>query len=81
MILRRLRDVTEKTSFLRFARDVLKTSGKRHPFEMFLKRLKDVTKKTSFLRRICDVLKTSQKKIPFLRCFWEVSEISPSMEI
>ena len=32
MFLRRLRDVTEKTSFLRYARDVLKTSHKRHLF-------------------------------------------------
>ena len=32
MFLRRLRDVTEKTSFLRYVRDVLKTSHKRHLF-------------------------------------------------
>ena len=32
MFLRRLRDVTEKTSFLRHARDVLKTSHKRNLF-------------------------------------------------
>ena len=64
MFLRRLRDFTEKTSFMRCARDVLKTSHKRHLFEMYLRRLKDVTKKTSLLR-----------------CFWEVSEISLSMEI
>ena len=29
---RRLRDVTEKVSFLRYTRDVLKTSQKRHLF-------------------------------------------------
>ena len=32
MFLRRLRDATEKTSFLRYVRDVLKTSHKRHLF-------------------------------------------------
>ena len=32
VFLRRLRDVTEKTSFLRYARDVLNTSHKRHYF-------------------------------------------------
>ena len=32
MCLRRLRDVAEKTSFLRYARDILKTSHKRHLF-------------------------------------------------
>ena len=32
MFLRRLRDVTGKTSFLRYARDVLKTSHKKRLF-------------------------------------------------
>ena len=32
MFLRRLNDVTEYTSFLRYAQDVLKTSHKRHLF-------------------------------------------------
>ena len=32
MFLRRLREVTEKTSFLTYARDVLETSHKRRPF-------------------------------------------------
>ena len=50
MFLRRLRDVAKKTSFLRYARDVLKTSHKRHFFEMYLRRLKDFTKKSSLLR-------------------------------
>ena len=43
MFLRRFIDVTEKTSFLRYARDVLKTSRKRH---LFLRCFgDDVTKK------------------------------------
>ena len=49
MFLRRLRDVTKKTSFLRYARDMLQTSHKN----------------TSFLRCFWDVLKTSKKDIFF----------------
>ena len=33
MFLRRLRDITERTSFLRYAQDDLKMSHKRHLFE------------------------------------------------
>ena len=71
--LRRLKDVIEKTSFLRW----------------LLRRLIDVTKKTSFLRYIWDVLKTSQKSRLLwdvsewsLRCLsqwrsdWDLSETS-----
>ena len=80
MFLKRLRDMTEKTSFSRYVWDVLKTSCKRRLFwdvsetsyrrhkniffEMYLRHLKDVSKKSSLLR-----------------CFWEVSEMSLSMEI
>ena len=70
MFLRRLGDVTEKTSFLRYARDVLKKSHKRNFFKDVFRRLKDVTKKISFLRCIWDVLKTSQKR----HLFWGISE-------
>ena len=45
MFSKRLRLITGKTSFLRYARDVSKTSQKRHRFEMYLKRNKGVTKK------------------------------------
>ena len=111
--LRRLKDVTWKTCFLRFIWDVLKRSQKvylfcdvfktswrghkkhiffemylrylkevtkRTCFEMYLRRLKEVTKKASFLRCIRNLLKTSQKR-RLLRCFWEVFEMSVSMEI
>ena len=58
------------------ARDVFETSQRRHGkdifFEICPRRLKDVTQKTSF----SDVFETS-----LLRCFWEISEISLSMEI
>ena len=52
IFLRRLRYVTEKISFLRYARDILKTSQKRYGifFEMYLKGLKDVTKMSSLVR-------------------------------
>ena len=50
MFLIHLRVIIEKTSFLRYARDVLKTSQKRHLFEMYLRRLKDVANKSSLLR-------------------------------
>ena len=48
MFLGRLKDVTQKTSFLRCFWDVLMTSEKRDLFDMYLRYLKDVTKKTSF---------------------------------
>ena len=49
MFLRRLRDVTEKKSFSRHARDVLKTSHKRHLFwDAFETSLRHHTKFISF---------------------------------
>ena len=47
--MRRIRDPTEQTSFLRYVRDVLKTSQEDIFLEMYLRRFKGVTKKTSFL--------------------------------
>ena len=43
MFLRRLKDVTRKTYFLRCFWDVLKTSQKIHLFEMFLRGLWDIS--------------------------------------
>ena len=85
IFLRHFRDMEEKTSFWRYASDVLKTS-KDIFFQMFLRRIKDVAQKTYlYLRR----LKISQKSHLFwdaskrsLRCLsqwrpdWDFSEIS-----
>ena len=71
MFMRRLRDVTERTSFLRYAPRVLKTSHKRHLFWELLRRLKDVTKKHLFwdvLRGLWDISLNG-----------DLSEISQSM--
>ena len=69
MFLRRLRQVTEKTSFLRYARDVLKMSHKRHLFEMFLRRLTDIAKKDTFFEMYLRRLKDVTKKSSLLRYF------------
>ena len=72
MFTRRLRDVTERTSFLRYPPRVLKTSHKRHFFWELLRRLKDVTKKTSLLR-------CSERSLRYLsqwRSYWDISETS-----
>ena len=69
MFLRRLRQVTEKTSFLRYARDVLKMSHKRHLFEMFLGRLTDIAKKDTFFEMYLRRLKDVTKKSSLLRYF------------
>ena len=63
--LRRLKDSTWKTFF----------------FEMFLRRLKEVTKKGIFFETYMRRLKDVWKKTSLLRCFWEVFEMSVSMEI
>ena len=60
MLLGRLRDVLEKTSFLRYdVRDILKTSQKRHlswdVFETFYKRHKKVISFETFLRDLWDI--------------------------
>ena len=57
---------------MRCARDILKTSHKRHLFKIFLRCLKDVTKNPSFLTGIWEVLKTLQKS----HLFWDVSKRS-----
>ena len=81
IFLRRLRDVTEKTSFLRHVWDVLKTSYKRRLFwdvsETSYRRHKKNMFFEMYLRRLKDV----SKKPSLVRCFWEVSEMSPWMEI
>ena len=92
MYLRRLKDVTKKTSFLRCIWDVLKTSQK----DIFLTCIWGVLKtsqkrhlvwdifemplrrhkKTSFSRCMWDALKTSQKKPSFLRYIWDALKTS-----
>ena len=90
IFLRRLRDVTEKTSFLRHVWDVLKTSYKRRLFwdaseTSCRRRKKDMYIKKDFLICIWDVLKTSQKVVSFemflrglrdVSLNWDLFEIS-----
>ena len=72
MFLRRLIDVTEKTSFLKYSRGALKTSQKRYLFWDIFETSWRLHKRTSFLRCIWDVLKTSEKS----HLFWDVSKTS-----
>ena len=80
MFLRRLRDVTEKTSFLKYARDMLETSHKKISFLRCFWDVLKTSKKTPFSRCIWDVLKTSQKDISF-EMFLTGSKTFLSMEI
>ena len=81
MFLRRLRDVTEKTSFLRYVWDVLKTSYKRLLFWDVSETSYRRHKKDIFLEMYLRRLKNVSKKSSLLRCFWEVSEMPISIEI
>ena len=69
MFLRRLRDVTEKTSFLRYARDVLKTSHKIHLFW-------DVLKTSQKTHLLWDVSERSLRYLSQWRSDWNLSETS-----
>ena len=80
MLLRRLRDVTEKTYFLRCSRDVLKTSQKRYLFWDVFETSWRLHKKYIFFEMYLKRLKDFRKKSPFSRCFEDVPEISFSME-
>ena len=81
IFLRRLRDLTEYTSFLRNDWNVLKTSRKRDLFKMYLRHLKDAIKKGIIFYRYLRQLKDVTKTVLLLRCFWEVFEMFLSMEI
>ena len=77
MFLRRLRKVTNKTSFLRYARDVLKTSHKIH---VFLRCFWGVLQTSQKRHLLWDVFETSQKGHKevisfkmFLRGLWDIS--------
>ena len=61
-------DVSETSRNRNFFWDIFETSYRRHTKEVFFE---------TDLRRIKDVTKKSS----LLRCFWEVSEMSLSMEI
>ena len=74
MFLRRLRDVTEKKSFSRHARDVLKTSHKRHLF--FLRCIWNVLKTSQKIHLIWDVSKRSLRCLSQWRSDWDLSETS-----
>ena len=89
MCLRSLKEVTWKSSFLRYILSALKMSRKRYIFfEMYLSRLERRLKKASLLRCIWDVFKMSKKRHLFdiylsclkdvtkRRLFWDVSEWS-----
>ena len=73
MFLRRLRGVTEKTSFLRYARDVLKTLHKRHLFWDVFETSQRLHKKDIFfemyLRGLWDI-SLNGDRIESLRDIW-----------
>ena len=81
MFLRSLRHVTENTSFLKYVRDVLKTSHKRHLFWDVFETFERRHKKDIFFEMYLRLLKDVTKKPSLLRYFGEVFEISLSMEI
>ena len=80
MFLRRLIDVTEKTSFLRYSRGALKTSQKRYLFWDIFETSWRLHKKDIFFEMHLRRLKDVRKKSSFLRCFLDVSEMSLSVE-
>ena len=89
MALRRLGDVTGKTYFLRYARDVLKTSHKRHLFkdvfetsqgrhikDIFTEKYLRLLKDVTKRHLLWDVSKTSLRCLSQWRSDWDLSETS-----